>query len=111
MALALASVAVFFFVYAKITAPNANVVNGIYYNECCGDVILRDGKLLYKSTFYKYDLENMKFGLTAFVPGKFTEQGIESSPDETAFLFDSKDGKRGFKTIVRGREYSFLKTR
>jgi hypothetical protein len=111
LALGLALTVALFVVYVRATAPDQSVVNGTYFNECCGVVVLRDGKLFYKKAIYKYDLENMKFGLTAYVPGKFTEQGVVSSSDETALSFFANGGKRGFETMVSGREYSFLKAR
>jgi hypothetical protein len=97
-------------IHARLTAPDKSSVNGTYYNACCGDVAMRDGKLFYKKAVYSYDLENMKFGLTAYVDGKFTEEGIKPSPDKTAFLF-IESGSRGFRTVVHGREYSFLRAK
>jgi len=108
--LGLALTAAILFGYAERAVPGKSAVNGTYYNKCCGEVVMRDGQLLYKNALYKYDLKNMKFGLAAYVQGDFTERGIAPSPDETAFLFSAKDGKRAFGTVMRGQEYLFLKT-
>ena len=55
----------------------------------------------------------MKFGLTAYLPGTLTEQGIKPSDDETALLFRDKDGSRGFHTVIggKGREYAFVRVK
>jgi hypothetical protein len=106
--------------YKRSLAPDVSAVNGTYYNACCGDVVLRDGTLFYKKASYKYDLELLKFGLTAYVHGRFTTQGVESSTDGTVFLFvDNDSGRRGFSTSVGepgfpdapGRDYSFAKVK
>jgi hypothetical protein len=107
--LVMALATVIFFVVARYRAPGKGAVNGIYYNACCGDVVMKDGVLSYRARSYGYDLENMKFGLTAYVQGRFTEKGIEPSTNQALFLFFSKDGKQGFETMVGRREYVFLK--
>jgi hypothetical protein len=109
--LGLALAAALFYAYARSNAPDKSAVNGTYYNKCCGNVVLRDGGLYYKKVLYKYDLENMKFGLTAFVPGNFTERGIVPSSDNTVFSFFAKDGKFGFTITMRRQEYSFLQVK
>jgi len=108
MLLALAAAMAIFFIYVKVTAPAQSAMNGTYYNSCCGDVVLRDGVLLYKGIRHEYDLENMKFGLTAYVQGDFTEQGIAPSSEPTPFIFFTKDGRYAFKAVIHGREYAFL---
>jgi hypothetical protein len=111
MGIALALAAAIFFIYTRNAAPDRNAVNGTYRSACCDDVTMRDGELFYKSSSSKYDLKNMKFGLTAYVHGKLTESGVEPSGDDTAFIFFVDGKKRGFRTVVRNKEYSFLKIR
>ena len=46
--------------------PAASSVNGVYSNPCCGSFILRDGIIVIGTAHVPFDLENMKFGLTAY---------------------------------------------
>ena len=46
--------------------PAASTVNGTYSNPCCGSFTLRDGIILVGEARVPFDLENMKFGLTAY---------------------------------------------
>ena len=108
-ALGLILVAAILFTYTRIAAPDQGAVNGVYFNQCCGDIALRDGSLSYKGASYKYNLTKMKFGLTAYVQGILPENDIEPSLDKTAFIFFSEKGKSNFKTTIRGRDYLFLK--
>ena len=95
-----------FVIYKKASAPRPDAVNGTYYNRCCGNIVLRDGSLFYKGGRYPYDLERMKFGLTAYVRGSFTEEVIRPSGDGASLIFFSSKGQCGFKTAVRGFERS-----
>ena len=52
------------------------------------------------------NLEKMKFGLTAYVRGSFTEEVIRPSGDGASLIFFSSKGQCGFKTAVRGFERS-----
>ena len=97
------------FAYGKFNTPRPSIVNGTYYNECCGNIVLRDGEFSYKNASYNYDLVNMKFGLTAYLPGQLTGHGLEKSPDQSFLLFSDKDGKRSLDAEIDGKEYTFLK--
>src|SRR4051812_18984652 len=68
-----------FFLYTRSTAPNRDSVDGVYRNECCSDIIIRGGHVFYGSTALDMKLLNMKFGLTGYVDGQFTSQGIRAS--------------------------------
>ena len=54
--------------YANTRAhvPAASTVNGVYSNPCCGSFILRNGIIVIGTFHVPFDLENMKFGLTAY---------------------------------------------
>ena len=54
--------------YANTRAhvPAASTVNGVYSNPCCGNFILRNGVIVIGTFHVPFDLENMKFGLTAY---------------------------------------------
>ena len=98
-----------FVIYKRAGAPKLDAVDGTYYNGCCGNIVLRDGSLFYKGGRYPYDLESMKFGLTAYVRGSFTEQGIRPSGGDASLIFFSSKGQCGFETAVRGFERSFAR--
>ena len=91
--------------------PELDAVNGTYYNRCCGNIVLRNGSLFYKGSRYSYKLKNMKFGLTAYVPGDLTERGIRPSADDTSLRFFDSKGDCGFNTAVQGYDRSFSKIR
>ncbi|WP_426255698.1 hypothetical protein [Sphingomonas sp. DC2300-3] len=46
--------------------PAASTVNGVYSNPCCGKFTISNGVVLTGNSRVPFDLENMKFGLTAF---------------------------------------------
>ena len=54
------------YVYARTHVPAASTVNGVYSNPCCDSLILHDGVIAVGKSRVPFDLENMKFGLTAF---------------------------------------------
>ena len=87
--------------------PDKQLVNGSYTNTCCSLVTMQDGQLAYGESHATYRLTWMKFGLTAFVPGDMTATGVTKSNSESTFIFEGPDGKRGFRTMVSGREYKF----
>jgi len=98
-----------FVIHGKAYAPKPDAVNGTYYNRCCGNIVLRDGSLFYKGGRYPYDLESMKFGLTAYVRGSFTEEGARPSADDASLIFFGSKGQCGFETLVSGFERSFAR--
>ena len=94
-------------IYTEITRPNVDSVNGVYRNECCGDIILRDGHISYRGDSLTFHLANMKFGLTGFTNGRFTRNGITESDEETMLLFSGEGGHRSFFVPIEGRGYAF----
>lgn len=54
------------YVYARAHRPSAAVVDGTYHSECCGSVVLANGWIVAAQGRSRFDLEEMKFGLTAY---------------------------------------------
>jgi hypothetical protein len=54
--------------YANTRAhvPAASIVNGVYSHPCCGSFSINNGIVVIGESRVPFDLENMKFGLTAF---------------------------------------------
>jgi hypothetical protein len=98
-----------FFLYTRLSKPSENVVNGIYENSCCEHIIMNNGEFKYGNDLSNYRLLNMKFGLTAFVPGFLDSKKLQRQPGETALIFSSQNGRSVFKTIIDGREKVFVK--
>jgi alpha-D-ribose 1-methylphosphonate 5-triphosphate synthase subunit PhnI len=46
--------------------PAVSSVNGSYKNSCCNDLVLRDGLMITENDRVPFQLERMKFGLTAY---------------------------------------------
>lgn len=71
--------------YASTRAhvPAASSVNGVYSNPCCGNLTLRDGKVIIEGAQVPFDLENMKFGLTGYPTQRVEVRGsrVEAHPD------------------------------
>lgn len=88
-------------------APDKKSVNGVYHNDCCSDVILKDGYLTYGASTVSVDLENMKFGLTGYVDGQFTRSGIEKSNEQSAIDFSEARTRHVIYMSVDGRTTSF----
>lgn len=82
-----------FFVFTRLNSPNIDRVDGTYQNKCCSDIVIRHGQIHYGSSAINMKLMNMKFGLTGYVDGEFTSQGIRSSKEPTAVTFSNSGGK------------------
>lgn len=49
----------------------------------------------------------MKFGLTGYVNGRFTREGMRDSAEETAISFSGEGERRVLSLPVDGREQTF----
>ena len=54
------------YVNGRAHVPAASTVNGVYSNSCCSNILLRDGIMIVGTSRVPFQLENMKFGLTAY---------------------------------------------
>ena len=76
------------YAYGRTHKPSPATVNGTYRSSCCGDVVLRDGWFITDQGRTHFDLENMKFGLTAYperpirVDGRHVVRGPPSTDAE-----------------------------
>ncbi len=87
------------YAYGRTHTPPPATVNGTYHSACCGDVVLKDGWFITGQGRTHFDLENMKFGLTAYPersirvdrrhvvmgPPATDEAGVIFSEDKRAF--------------------------
>ena len=68
-------VALVWYFNTRAHQPAAASVNGVYMNACCGSLTLRDGVVVTGTARVPFDLENMKFGLTAYPSQRVSVQG------------------------------------
>lgn len=76
-------VALLWYFNARAHQPAAASVNGVYTNACCGSLMLRDGVIVVGTARVPFDLESMKFGLTAYPSQRVFVQGgqVKALPD------------------------------
>lgn len=55
--------------------PAPSTVNGVYVSPCCGSLTLRSGNVIVGNVQVPFDLENMKFGLTAYPKQRIEVRG------------------------------------
>jgi hypothetical protein len=96
-----------FFIYTRSTVPSKNSVDGIYRNDCCSDIVIKGGRLSQGETALNMKLLNMKFGLTGYVDGQFTSQGIRASQEPTAITFTYEGGKRTLSLPIDRQDHMF----
>src|SRR6266481_7113907 len=94
-----------FFIYTRVTAPGNDVADGIYRNGCCGDIAIKDGHISYGNKTLVLKIRNMKFGLTGYVNGQFSAEGMRESNEATAISLFNEDGKHALSLPVDGRQY------
>ena len=107
LAVILVVAACVFFIHTRFTAPNKGVVDGIYRNGCCGDIVIMKERISQGSKTLPLEIRNMKFGLTGYVNGRFTYEGMRVSNEKTAIIFFSEGGKRALTLPIDGRDYTF----
>jgi hypothetical protein len=96
-----------FSIFAKLQAPDKNIADGVYRNECCSDIIIKDGHISQRDKTFDFKLLNMKFGLTGYVSGRFTREGMQESDQETAITFLTEGGRRALSLPIDQHEYTF----
>ena len=99
-----------FLLYARLNTPSKDSVDGVYRNACCGDIIIRGGRISYGDTALDMKLRNMKFGLTGYVDGKFTSRGIRASKDPTSIIFSNQGTRRVLSLPIDQEEHRFQMT-
>lgn len=99
-----------FVLHAISRRPNKDSVDGVYKNECCSPITIRDGRLSYRSATVDMKLLNMKFGLTGYVDGQFTSQGVRASQEATAITFSDQQGRRALTLPIDRQEHTFQMT-
>ena len=109
LAITLVTLACGFFIYTKTTAPSSNVVDGVYRNECCPDITIKDEHIAQGNGTLVLRTRNMKFGLTGYVNGRFTNDGVQSSDEVTAITFFNRNGKFALSLPIAGRNYTFTR--
>ena len=82
--------------YARSQVPDLATVNGIFSNDCCGEIVLRNGVIITNGDHVRFKLENMKFGLTAYTEKRLEVHGSEivstENKEENLLSFEN-DGK------------------
>ena len=96
-----------FFIYTKVTAPRKDVADGIYRNACCSDIAIKDGHISYGNKTLIFTIRDMKFGLTGYVNGQFSVEGMRQSSEATAISLFDEGGKRALSLPVDGHQYTF----
>ena len=96
-----------FFIYTRVTAPRKDVADGIYRNGCCGDITIKDGHISYGNKTLVLEIRDMKFGLTGYVNGQFSVEGVRESNEATAISLFNEGGKRALSLPVDGHQYTF----
>ena len=85
--------------YVRSHAPVVASVNGTYTNACCGELLLHDGAIIAGNVRVPFQLENMKFGLTAYPSERIEVDGtqivVRSGAEAGALSFD-----KGSKTLT-----------
>ncbi|MFL6727069.1 MAG: hypothetical protein ACJ8FS_11235 [Sphingomicrobium sp.] len=102
------------YAYARTHKPAPAMVNGTYRNVCCGAVTLRDGAIIGESARAPFTLENMKFGVTAYLPHRVVVRG-----NQVVMLGAQTDGSISFSNDGRsftlcgasdcGHEFKFVR--
>ena len=79
------------YAYARAHKPVPATVNGTYHNPCCGPLVLSDGTIVGQNNRVPFTLENMKFGLTAYLPHPVVVRG-----NQVVMLGAQSDGSISF---------------
>jgi hypothetical protein len=96
-----------FIVYTKLTGPDLESFGGIYRNECCSDIVIRDGHIIYKGRAFDIRMLTEKTGLTGEISGRFTRDGIQVSGEPTPIGFSGDGGQRSLSIRIDQRDYTF----
>jgi hypothetical protein len=96
-----------FFVKVNVTRLEKGVVDGVYRNACCSDIIIKEPEIIHGNEHFDIKISDMKFGLVGVVSGKFTPSRIQKSKVDTWIAFSKEDGKRVITLPVGNSFYSF----
>jgi hypothetical protein len=96
-----------FFIRSKIwVSDKQHSLSGTYRNECCSDIIIKDGFISQGKTAFDWRIVTMKDGLTGAVGGRFTVDGLQKSA-EPAMILLNEEGRRALSVRIDGRDYTF----
>jgi hypothetical protein len=98
-----------FFVWTRLNQPKVQTVNGVYKNECCSDIILKNGRIYYGSQSLTFRLARMKYGITGYVKADFLPHSLRPAADQngTAISFFNHGADRLIVLPVGDKEYTF----
>ena len=99
-----------FFMTTRSRAPDVRSVYGTYHNDCCHDIIISGSSISYGASSVPLRLSDMKFGLTGYVRGRFTREGITPAGEETTLSFSGDAEKSTISLPIEGRDYTFQLT-
>jgi len=101
------SIICFSYVKARLYAPPKGIVDGIYRNTCCADIVIREPKISHGNDTFDIKISDMKFGLTGIVVGQFIADGIQKSDKDTWLSFSKEGENRVINLPIGNNEYSF----
>ena len=90
-----------------IPEPPKGIVDGIYRNTCCADIVIREPKISHGNDTFDIKISDMKFGLTGIVVGQFIADGIQKSDKDTWLSFSKEGENRVINLPIGNNEYSF----
>ena len=96
-----------FSIKAFINKPKKGIVDGVYSNECCSNIVIKEPNITYGNDKFNIRIAEMKYGLVGIVSGKFTPTGIEKSKEDAWISFSEEDGKRAIDVPIGDSFYSF----
>ncbi len=96
-----------FFIYTRFNIPREGIADGVYRNGCCRDIAIKGEHISQGSKTLALKVLNMKFGLTGYVNGRFTSEGMQESDEATAISFFNEGGKRALTLPIDRRDYTF----
>jgi hypothetical protein len=97
-----------FFIYTRITVSHLKAkLAGIYRNECCSDIIIKDGYISQGNRALNLELVTMKGGLSGAIDGRFAREGIQKSEEPAQIIVLNDEGQRALSVSIDGRDYIF----
>lgn len=78
---------IWFVISTRRNEVPTEAVNGVYRNQCCDNIIIRDGRLFYRGKSFAFRLFNMKYGLVGDINARFTGHDIQESAESTEIEF------------------------
>jgi hypothetical protein len=98
-----------FVFHRKLTTwePVPEPVSGIYRNQCCSDIMLRDGRLTHGGKSVEFRVVTLKFGPTGSVDGRITPDDIQPSEEPTPIGFSYEEPHPSLSIRIDQRDYRF----